>query len=379
VFPLTMHMAIGSSTYLPSLGTEFPRRMSFSQRLWNFWLKIFVSGLSQVLLAEMNTAHALHDIPPMRSAGELAGFDGLIFAPTIWGHDIPQPLCPNIVPLGAFSPSVEHHPIEPELLEFLDQCPQGAVYVNFGTLAVVGDSMFTRVKEALYRLPLCVVWKVAEDHRRAQLPADARFFISKRFENPIAIMQHANTNVFLTHCGDTSLMEAVQAELPLAGIPFFADQGDVCQRMDEAGIGRYVGHKHTFTADELEAILMQVSTSKQYKDRIRDIHSISKLYGGVSRAADIIEERMAHDLLRSDAFTESCGYLTESNGLPKSSVLVQEYDLLMIFFSVTGLLCWSCIRCTRRCFRLPTTPSDAAREHQVKSPSVKVVKKKLTN
>ncbi|CUI14385.1 unnamed protein product, partial [Bodo saltans] len=197
----------------------------------------------------------------------------------------------------------------------------------------------------------------------------------------IAIMQHPSTHVFLTHCGDTSLMEAVQAELPLAGIPFFADQGDVCQRMDEAGIGRYVGHKHTFTADELESILVDVATSKRYKERIRDIHSISKLYGGVNRAADIIEERMSNDLLRPDAFTESCGYLTEWSGQPKSNALVQEYDFLLIYFALIGLVCYGCVRCVRRCIGSHTRDNaDNAQVYQGKSPSVKVVRRsKITD
>lgn len=347
VFPLTMLHHVGPATFLPAMGTTYPVEMSLRQRLFNHFLNVAIVVVGPWIVQEMQHTDRSYGVPPSMSLlTELQGMRGLIFAPTIWGLDIAQPLCPNIVPLGAFSPSVAHTPMEADLEDFLnsERCQEhGAVYVNFGTLAVVNNATFERVQAALEQLsPCCVVWKVVEAHRRAAFAAQVddptRYFVAPRFANPIAIMRHNATRVFLTHCGDTSVLEAVQAHLPLAGIPYFADQGDVCQRLHEAGIGEYVGHKHRFTVERLSSVLRRVGWTASYKQRVAELHQLSKGLGGASRAADMIETYFDAGLLQDGGEAEQDLPLACPHVL-QPPLLVHELDLYAMWLGI-GLAFW---------------------------------------
>ncbi|KAI1692453.1 DDE superfamily endonuclease domain-containing protein [Ditylenchus destructor] len=56
---------------------------------------------------------------------------------------------------------------------------------------------------------------------------------------------------FITHCGQTSVVEANRSGVPLVGIPLFGDQIFVAALMRHKGIGEYVDIK---TADDPEVI-----------------------------------------------------------------------------------------------------------------------------
>ncbi|PIY71927.1 hypothetical protein COY87_03625, partial [Candidatus Roizmanbacteria bacterium CG_4_10_14_0_8_um_filter_33_9] len=47
----------------------------------------------------------------------------------------------------------------------------------------------------------------------------------------------AEVAAFVSHCGDTSVYESVEALVPIVGIPLFADQPDMCARIVDAGVG----------------------------------------------------------------------------------------------------------------------------------------------
>ncbi len=326
MFPLTMHMAVGPTTYLPAIGTGFPSngRMSTGQRLLNYLLKIAIAIKSGDLLGEVNAPRLAEGIAPMKHVMQLAGLEGLIFSPTIWGYDIPQPLCPNIFGVGILSPTHDHTPMERELEAFLAQCAsemRSAVYVNFGTLAVLHDQTFAALLDGLVQTSYCIVWKITNAQRLAavkeRLVATGdirRFFLSSRFSNPVAIMKHPATGAFVSHCGDTSVLEAIEANLPIVGIPIFADQADVCLRVDESRIGIYVGHKLEFTAQRLADSLNTVTANRgtEFRRNLRRMKDVSDFLGGSAKVADVIETRFYNRLIHGAELLERCHFLGEA-------------------------------------------------------------------
>lgn len=340
MFPLSMHMPLGPATYLPSLGTAFPKdgRMTVAQRFVNFALKLALAVVGSSMLHKLDAVRIANGVRPVHAQAEVAGMKSLILAPTIWGLDIPQPLCPNIVPLGVLSPRHGHEALEEALSTFLGSatCTElGAIYVNFGTLAVLSNQTFANVWTALREMPNCVVWKIREADRekavQAELSAAAsgiadRFYLARRFANPVAIMTHPTVKAFITHCGDTSVLEAIESLLPVAGIPIFADQADVCMRVQESGIGRYVGHKSHFTpADLLSAVAEVVgpkpaapriteldaaaanASPNQFIRRLYTVRAVSRSLGGPKRGAAVIADLFARGLLRSEASAAADG------------------------------------------------------------------------
>ena len=234
--------------------------------------------------------------------------------------------------------------LEEPLALFLESSPAcqqyGAVYVNFGTLSVLTPETFARVTEALWRVPFCVVWKITEAERFDDIKAKIsaadsssssdgsnngifspkhRFYIAKHFASPEAILEHHTTRAFISHCGDTSVLEAIHALVPIAGIPIFADQPDVCQRLDEAGIGTYVGLKQSFSVEKLVSTLLDlglyntnnnnnnnnfnslkkktlVGRRAEFLTRIHAVRKMSVMLGGPAKAAAVLEEHYSRGL-----------------------------------------------------------------------------------
>jgi hypothetical protein len=152
----------------------------------------------------------------------------------------------------------------------------------------------------------CVVWKPNPKHLEhvsaalsQRLGAD-RVFVAKYLANPPAIMAHPNVRLFLTHCGDTSVGEAMEAEVPLAGIPQFADQPDVCQRITEGGFGQYLGHKSHVTAAELSASIGDILTNETRRAAMKAAYARTrasrKYLGGAQRGAQIAEAHFDYGL-----------------------------------------------------------------------------------
>lgn len=377
MFPLTMHMTVGPASFLPSIGTGFPAngRMPITQRLANYLLKLAVAASSSTVLAEINPVRLAAGIPAMKHSMQVAGLEGLIFSPTIWGYDIAQPLCPNIFGVGILSPTHSHTPMEASLEEFLAKCAskgRRAVYVNFGTLAVLNNETFAALFAGLRMTAHCIVWKISESHRmeivqsalREQTPSQnllamqERFYIVSRFANPVAIMQHRNMGAFVSHCGDTSVLEAIESNLPIAGIPIFADQGDVCRRVDEAAIGIYVGHKLQFSPQRLSDVLdtLVANGGEQYRNNMRRLKKVSDFLGGSEKVADVIESRFRAGLLHGTDLLERCHFLSPElagveAGLWRSSqsdvMLLTVAVIVLTVLGIRGCVLWCCCRRSR--------------------------------
>lgn len=363
LFPLVMHMVSGPATYLPSIGTGFPQNMSLGHRLINFLIKTIVPVVGSSIVSQVNDIRRQNGVPPVQSLAQVAGMNGIVMGPTIWGYDIQQPLCPNVFALGAMTPSQEQYPLEPELSQFLSKDPacvqHGAIYVNFGTLAVVRNDTFAKIRAALDAIPLCAVWKMPA------LPSGGvagHFYLAPRFSSPTAIMAHPRMRAFITHCGDTSVGEAIQAQLPVIGIPFFADQGDVCQRVEESGIGRYVGHKFRFSVEDLRSAIMDVAVERrtQYLSRMAAVLNLSKELGGAREGAEIVERfivpraDVSPDDVCSPRFRSLAQHLSCSTFVDETLNSVfqqQQYDvlaavvvLMSIALVVIPRLMWWCTR-----------------------------------
>lgn len=381
MFPLTMHMTLGS-TWLPSLGTGFPRDMSFPQRMINFIIKLLVPVHGIWMVKALNEVRAAHGIAmPYRNMLDVAGMYGPILAPTVWGYDIPQPLCPNIFPLGTITPSFDFAPLEDDINTMLhrETCMlRGAVYVNFGTLAVVSDRLFAELVTALVELSdYCVVWKVASgsahetmlNDRIAAYAAQARFAVRNRFNNPPAIMAHNATRSFITHCGDTSVGEAMEAHLPLVGIPIFADQADVCQRLHESRIGIYAGHKASVVAADVVKALrrtMLPPKANTFRKALFKLDPMRRYLGGAMRGAAIVEQYVETNVT-ADVSLTSCRHLrpdllgayrddgTVDDSLGTALLLVartQNWDVLVFCGIVPVLLAWWSVKLIiRLCMR----------------------------
>ena len=74
-------------------------------------------------------------------------------------------------------------------------------------------------------------------------------------------LAHSNVKVFVTHGGLHSLEEAVSREVPIVGIPFYADQPENVRKFVALGIGEQI-NPTSITATELKEVIVKVAGSK---------------------------------------------------------------------------------------------------------------------
>jgi glucuronosyltransferase len=363
VFPLTLHIQVAPAINVPSLGTGLPRDMTLGQKVLNYIIRLLVPFSMVKFMYTLNDVRAQHGIVPYKNVLDIQGLYGPILAPTVWPYDVPQPLCPNVFPLGTLVPAHEHIALEPELEALLNsqQCQQhGTVYVNFGTLVQQSPRLLSELLSSFTNASFqqCIIWKPNPQHlqtvqetfassEKARGLSETRVFVRKYLNNPPSIMRHPAVKAFITHCGDTSVGEAIEAHLPLIGIPFFADQADVCQRVSETDMGIYLGHKNKVTAADITTAIVTLSTNASRREQIKTsywrLNAVAEYLGGAARGAQVAEAhysyRLGDDLVCAHLNASLLGTVDEVTGDVNTGLFAQlravwlshNYDVLLIF------------------------------------------------
>ncbi|KPA77210.1 hypothetical protein ABB37_07120 [Leptomonas pyrrhocoris] len=349
-FPFTTQLSVGLHPLLPAVGLGFPRHMNLLQRTQNFAFKLLSMVAAKRIVRSLNRVRAEHGVAPFRDAYDVAGMYAPLITQTLWGLDIPQPLCPNVHPVGPLHTREQRQPyrrhdLPADLADFLDRCRQGVLYANWGTLSAPTASLEDTLREGLLAAaPYCVVWKRRSAVSAARTPPSNRFYETPWVSSPMAILKHPHTVAFVTHCGDASVLEAMEAAVPIVGFPLFADQADVCQRVAEGGIGVRVAHTKTFSPnDVVQAVATVVNSTNEIAHRMRELRAIAAAYGGPPRAADLVETRQYNLLLSRPIPLEQCSHL---DGALRLDTIVMSWGAAVLLLSVL----WVCVfRFTCRC------------------------------
>eukprot|EP00922_Rhytidocystis_sp_ex-Travisia-forbesii_P056993 GHVS01084385.1.p1 GENE.GHVS01084385.1~~GHVS01084385.1.p1 ORF type:complete len:706 (+),score=104.80 GHVS01084385.1:99-2216(+) len=211
-----------------------------------------------------------------------------------------------------------------------------------------------------------------------------------------AVLEHPRVKAFLSHCGGNGVHESLLAGTPIVGVPFFGDQPLVCQRVGYARVGVALPRgtiEHTEetnrppgtdkpagTDDEgfVNRIGVQFSRwlltklkggeviqpeairkaleevifvrPKMYQDRLKELRSLIKLYGGAEKAADWVETAA----YMKGALNEWLETAVDKDGIVKAFSL--DIALVVVLVSVVCVVVWlyisiKVVKCMyRRCF-----------------------------
>ncbi|GJN33135.1 hypothetical protein PR202_gb21702 [Eleusine coracana subsp. coracana] len=166
---------------------------------------------------------------------------------------------PNTFTVGPLGPEVAPPSYLPALTSSLwradDRClawldghveaEASVVYVNFGSITVVTPAQMDEFAWGLAASGCPFLWVVRPDMVRDgwALPegweeAVAGRGITAAWCDQEAVLEHAATGGFLSHCGWNSTLESVRAGVPMLCWPFFSEQVTNCRyACDEWGVG----------------------------------------------------------------------------------------------------------------------------------------------
>lgn len=96
-------------------------------------------------------------------------------------------------------------------------------------------------------------------------------------------------NLIITHAGMNTVLGALTSGKPILAIPITNEQPGIAARLARTGAGEALGLKQ-LTISKLQELIKRVLTEKSYQQNALKMQEAIRRAGGVSRAADIIEQ-----------------------------------------------------------------------------------------
>ncbi len=167
---------------------------------------------------------------------------------------------------------------------------QPVVYASLGTLQGRRFRLFLRLARACCNLGLSLVVAhcgglTAPQVRKLELAGAA--WVTD-FLDQHAALQHAQ--VFVTHAGLNSALEALAQGIPMLALPIAFDQPGVASRIEWHCVGRRASRFSR--THQLETHLQLLLSDSHYRLRMSAIQAQMQRAGGCQRAADIAEQAL---------------------------------------------------------------------------------------
>ncbi|XP_047519265.1 UDP-glycosyltransferase UGT5-like isoform X1 [Pieris napi] len=181
----------------------------------------------------------------------------------IWSHN--QPLPPNVISIWGIHKKPQKS-LPQDLQAYLDSSKNGVIYISFGSNVL--SSMLPPEKiniliNVFSKLPYNVLWKWETD----VLPGKSKNIKIAKWLPQSDLLRHPNIKLFITQGGLQSMDEAMNAGIPLIGIPMFGDQWYNVESFEYHKIGLGV-ELDTITEEQLTTAIGTVINDKSYKENI---------------------------------------------------------------------------------------------------------------
>lgn len=207
-----------------------------------------------------------NDVPPL---SELKNQVQLLFVNIHHVFDNNRPVPPSVQYLGGLHLHGHHHRqnIDNDLQLHLDQATVGVVYVSFGSAVKPSDmdsDLLDVFLTSFEQLPYKVLWKIDSLPNKI-IPSNV---ITRKWFPQREILHHKHTRVFVTQGGVLSTDEAIEAGVPLLGLPMMGDQAFNVNKYVELGIGLRLDIE-TLNVAALTSSIFKLITSNKYRHNIK--------------------------------------------------------------------------------------------------------------
>ncbi|ACO53580.1 egt [Euproctis pseudoconspersa nucleopolyhedrovirus] len=216
--------------------------------------------------------------------------------------------------------------------EVLDNSTMGLVYVSFGTSVQANniDNEFMDVLlDCFQRLPYNVVWKFDATTTRRLMPSNV---YTQTWFDQYSLLNHKNVKAFVTQGGIQSIDEAIEALVPMVGLPVMGDQAFNVNRYAELGIMRALDTA-TVNANQLSRTIIDVVTDIKYRNNLRNLrHNIREqivnpVHKAVWYTEHVIESKKYNSyLLKTKAANVNYSdYLMSQLYVPLITITIMNY------------------------------------------------------
>lgn len=166
------------------------------------------------------------------------------------------------------------------------------LYISLGTVNNDEPEFFAMCLEVFGNSEWQVVMSIGERFDPAQLGEIPANFTVARYHPQLAVL--ANTDVFITHGGMNSTMEALSYGVPLVVISQMPEQTVTAERVADLGLGLSLD-KFSLTSEVLRDAVYRVLNEPSFRQEAAKMQAAIRESGGYKQAADeIIRFSTAH-------------------------------------------------------------------------------------
>jgi UDP:flavonoid glycosyltransferase YjiC (YdhE family) len=160
------------------------------------------------------------------------------------------------------------------------QEPKSIIYVSFGTMVVLSESMIVELILGLAAVGASVIWSLPTSQRGAlekhDIPESLRI---EQFVPQRALLSSGRIRCFITHGGSNSCQEAAASGVPVLCVPFMWDQPYNGSLLVRLGMARMLP-KHRVTRTRVSSEVRELLNNPQYAESARQWASaLEELYG----------------------------------------------------------------------------------------------------
>ncbi|MBW4585115.1 glycosyltransferase [Aetokthonos hydrillicola Thurmond2011] len=167
---------------------------------------------------------------------------------------------------------------------------QPLVYASLGTIQNRLQSVFSSIAEACQTLDVQLVISLGgalDPNALVHLPGKP---LIVKYAPQLELLK--KTSLTITHAGMNTTLESLSNGVPMVAIPIANDQPGVAARIAWTGTGEFVHLSH-LSVPKLRTAIQKVLTEDSYKKNATRLQEAIYRAGGVSRAADIIEQAVS--------------------------------------------------------------------------------------
>jgi zeaxanthin glucosyltransferase len=176
---------------------------------------------------------------------------------------------------------------EPAAFPFEKLTGQPLIYASMGTLQNQLSGVFENIAQACVGLDAQLVIALGGGSNPESLPNLPGSPLVVGYAPQLELLQKATLTI--THAGMNTALESLSNGVPMVAIPIANDQPGVAARIAWTGTGEVVSLAKSGSS-RLQAAVKRVLMDNAYKQNAARLQAAIHRAGGVSRAADIVEQ-----------------------------------------------------------------------------------------
>nr|XP_003224312.1 PREDICTED: UDP-glucuronosyltransferase 3A1 [Anolis carolinensis] len=262
-------------SYVPRAQSLLTDRMDFWERLKNCLMSLLSLAINNQIYDKFDSV--IRDHFPARSRPALPE---LYLKAELWIYDtdfsieFARPLLPNTVYIGGLL-AKPAKPLPQEFEDFIERTGEaGFIIVTLGSMlsSIPFPHLLKEINNGFAQLPQGVLWR----YQASRWPKEIKLAPNVKLAEWLPqndLLGHPKVQLFVTHGGLNSLMEAVYHGVPVVGIPLFGDQHDNMIRVEARSMGLSVSIDQ-LEADSFGSAMKQVIRHQRYKSAAKTLSTI---------------------------------------------------------------------------------------------------------